>query len=135
MLSDILALVGIAGQFLGLPAESPLQGLQVTDQKFGGGAIAREGDVVTLHFVASTDMGKELASTEKRGLPYRFRIGAGEVAPFFDLVLHGMKEGGERKAVVPPELAYGVNGSQPVVPAKTTLVVEIRLIKVEKGAG
>src|SRR5688500_5224866 len=130
MLTDVALWMSLAGQFMGLPIGNPLPGFKLTELKPGTGIAAKAGDVVTLHFVAKVEKGKELASTEKLGLPYRFRVGSGEVPVFFEVCVGGMRVGGERKAIVPPEYGYGPAAAA-IVPPKATLDVWVKLVKID----
>jgi peptidylprolyl isomerase len=64
------------------------------------------------------------------GLGFSFTIGAGTVIKGWDQGVPGMKVGGKRRLIIPPELGYGVNGSGAVIPGNATLIFEIELLGV-----
>lgn len=64
-------------------------------------------------------------------MPLEFTLGAGEVLAGWDTGIRGMKVGGIRRLVLPPELAYGARGNGNLVPPNSTLVFEIELLEVK----
>ena len=80
------------------------------------GAEAKSGDKVTVQYVGvNYKTGKEFDSSWSRNEPFTFTLGAGEVIPGWDQGVEGMKVGGRRELVIPPELAYGPAGSPPAI--------------------
>ena len=107
----------------------PPDGLELEDAVVGDGLAAVEGDLVTVHYVVTTPEGRELASTQLRGLPFSFVLD--ERAPsYLRLAVLGMAEGGERLVRTSPSLAFGEEGLPPVVPPGASLVVRLRLLRV-----
>src|SRR5262249_35490297 len=82
-------------------------GLQYEALKEGTGAEAKKGDRVSVHYTATLKDGKKFDSSLDRGEPFEFNLGAGEVIKGWDEGVAGMKVGGKRKLVIPPELGYG----------------------------
>jgi peptidylprolyl isomerase len=74
--------------------------------------------------------GKEFDSSWSRYEPYSFQLGAGMVIPGWDQGVQGMKVGGRRELIIPPELAYGPEGSPPAIGPNETLVFVIDLLAV-----
>jgi peptidylprolyl isomerase len=103
---------------------------QVEDVKVGTGAEAKAGDSVSVHYVGTLPDGKEFDSSRKRGQPFTFPLGAGRVIRGWDLGVAGMKVGGVRKLVIPPEEAYGERGFPPVIPSNATLHFEVELVAI-----
>jgi len=66
-----------------------------------------------------------------RGEPFAFTLGAGQVIAGWDEGVKGMKVGGRRKLVLPPQLAYGEGGAPPAIPPGATLVFDVEVLKVE----
>ena len=66
-----------------------------------------------------------------RSEPFSFTLGAGEVIPGWDQGVEGMKVGGRRELIIPPELAYGAAGSPPAIGPNETLIFVIDLLAVK----
>lgn len=104
--------------------------LEVTDLVVGTGAVAVSGQKVTVHYTGTLTNGSKFDSSLDRGQPFSFPLGAGRVIRGWDEGVAGMKVGGKRKLVIPPEMGYGARGFPPVIPANATLVFEIELLGV-----
>ena len=105
--------------------------LEIEDLSVGTGVEAINGDKVTVHYTGWLIDGTKFDSSLDRGQPFSFQIGARQVIEGWDRGLRGMQVGGVRKLTIPPELAYGdraVGGG--LIPANSTLVFEIRLLKI-----
>ena len=113
------------------PAGSPPSRLQVDDIVKGRGAPARRGDTISGQYVGVTfSSGQEFDSSWDRGQPFSFRLGAGDVIPGWDRGLVGMRRGGRRQLTIPPDLAYGEQGSPPAIGPNETLVFVVDLVAV-----
>ncbi|OHB24356.1 MAG: hypothetical protein A2542_01365 [Parcubacteria group bacterium RIFOXYD2_FULL_52_8] len=108
-------------------------GLQVQDVVVGTGTEAKAGDTVSVHYTGTLENGTKFDSSVDRGQPFRFPLGAGMVIQGWDLGVAGMKEGGKRHLVIPASLAYGAASPSPLIPANSTLVFDVELIKVERA--
>jgi FKBP-type peptidyl-prolyl cis-trans isomerase FkpA len=107
-------------------------GLKYTDLKVGDGAEAKAGDTVEVHYTGWLTDGKKFDSSVDRGKPFKFRIAKGTVIAGWVEGVQGMKVGGKRKLVIPPDLAYGERGAGDVIPPNATLVFEVELLKILK---
>jgi FKBP-type peptidyl-prolyl cis-trans isomerase len=107
--------------------------LKITDVIAGTGAEAKKGDTVSINYSGTLENGKEFDSSYKRNQPFEFTLGVGQVIPGFDLGLLGMKVGGKRTIVIPPELGYG-SQSLAAIPPNSTLKFTVELLSV-KSAG
>ena len=117
-----------------VPTTPPPTTLQSTDLVVGKGAEAREGSAVEVHYVGKIyATGKEFDSSYERKEPIPFTIGEGGVIPGWDQGVAGMRVGGRRQLIVPPDLAYGAQGQPPDIPANSTLVFVIDLMSVKNG--
>lgn len=105
--------------------------LEVRDDVIGEGAEAVNGSLVTVNYVGTLEDGQKFDSSIDRGEPFQFVLGTGQVIPGWDLGVMGMKEGGKRHLVIPPELAYGQAGVPGAIPAGATLIFDVELLKVE----
>ena len=115
-----------------VPTGAPPQKLETTDLIEGTGTEAKSGDKVTVQYVGvGFDSRKEFDASWNRNEPFSFTLGASEVIPGWDQGVEGMKVGGQRELVIPPELAYGETGSPPVIGPNETLVFVIDLLEVE----
>jgi peptidylprolyl isomerase len=109
--------------------------LQVTDEVVGTGAAAQAGDSVTVNYVGSLTNGTVFDASANHGSTgFTFNLGAGQVIKGWDEGIVGMKVGGKRKLVIPASLAYGDQAVGGVIPADSTLVFEVELLKVQKAA-
>jgi peptidyl-prolyl cis-trans isomerase A (cyclophilin A) len=109
-------------------------GLGIEDVVVGDGPEAAVGDKVKVHYRGTLTDGTEFDSSRKHDRPFDFKIGAGNVIKGWDQGVPGMKVGGKRKLTVPAALGYGERGHPPVIPANATLIFEIELLDVAKGA-
>lgn len=107
-------------------------GLQVQDEVIGTGAEAKNGMLVTVHYTGTFTNGTKFDSSLDRGQPFQFILGGGMVIKGWDEGLLGMKVGGKRKLVIPPQLGYGAQANGPI-PANSTLVFEVQLLDVKAG--
>jgi peptidylprolyl isomerase len=115
-----------------VPKGAPPSELETRDLEEGSGAEAKTGDRVTMQYVGvNYENGKEFDSSWSRNEPFPFTLGAGEVIPGWDQGIVGMKVGGRRELIVPPELAYGETGAPPAIPPNETLIFVVDLLEVE----
>lgn len=104
--------------------------LQRQDLVEGTGREAVNGSTVTVHYVGTFVDGKEFDSSVRRGTPFSFKLGSGQVIQGWEQGVQGMKVGGKRILTVPPSLGYGPNDYGPI-PGNSTLIFDIELLKVE----
>lgn len=115
-----------------VPKGAPPKKLEVKDLEEGSGATAKSGDRVSVNYVGvNYKTGKEFDASWDRGEPFTFTLGAGEVIPGWDQGVAGMKVGGRRELIIPPELGYGPAGAPPAIPPNETLVFVVDLEAVE----
>jgi FKBP-type peptidyl-prolyl cis-trans isomerase FkpA len=112
--------------------------LETRDVQGGTGAEARQGRRVSVHYTGwlyhptkPEHHGRKFDSSRDRSEPFDFTLGAGEVIPGWDEGVQGMKVGGRRTLIIPPGMAYGRNGSPPVIPPNATLVFDVELVTVQ----
>ena len=112
-------------------------GLQYEDITPGTGAEATAGRHVQVHYTgwlhdpsAPEGRGRKFDSSKDRGDPFSFGLGQGMVIRGWDEGVQGMKVGGTRVLVIPPQLGYGARGAGGVIPPNATLVFEVELLGV-----
>jgi peptidylprolyl isomerase len=106
-------------------------GLQYYDLVEGDGPVAEAGQQVTVHYTGWLVDGTKFDSSLDRGQPLSFRLGSGGVIPGWDEGVAGMKVGGKRQLVIPPDLAYGETGAGGgIIPPGATLIFEVELLEV-----
>lgn len=96
----------------------------------GTGEAAGRGDEVTIHYAGLLPDGTLFDSSLAEGEPMTFRLGAREVIRGWEEGVEGMRPGGRRQLVIPPELAYGAEGMGDVIPPDQVLVFEVQLLEV-----
>ena len=109
-------------------------GLQYEDTVTGNGTEAVSGNQVSVHYTGwlfnGGMAGAKFDSSKDRGDPFRFSLGGGQVIRGWDEGVAGMKVGGTRRLVIPPELGYGTRGAGGVIPPNATLLFEVELLAV-----
>ena len=109
-------------------------GLPLTAVKPGTGAEARKGATVTVHYTGwlynDGQQGAKFDSSRDRGDPFQFPLGAGMVIKGWDEGVAGMKVGGQRTLIIPPEMGYGARGAGGVIPPNATLKFDVELLGV-----
>ena len=109
-------------------------GLQYEDTVAGTGAEAKAGQDVTVHYTGwlyeNGEAGAKFDSSKDRNDPFGFSLGAGMVIRGWDEGVQGMKVGGTRRLVIPPQLGYGARGAGGAIPPNATLLFEVELLGV-----
>ena len=108
------------------------------DDVMGTGAEAQSGQVVTVHYTGwlydpsrPDRKGNKFDSSRDSGRPFGFVVGAGRVIKGWDEGVAGMKVGGQRTLVIPPQMAYGERGAGGVIPPGATLIFDVELLEVK----
>jgi FKBP-type peptidyl-prolyl cis-trans isomerase len=104
------------------------KGLKFVESRVGTGKEARDKGTVTVNFVGWVD-GVKIDSSDDRGKPVSFVVGGDQVIEGWSLGVKGMREGGVRLLIIPPELAYGEEGRPGFVGSEKTLWYRLELIK------
>jgi peptidylprolyl isomerase len=111
-------------------------GLQYVDQKVGAGTTAVKGMTVDVHytgwFYKDGKKGAKFDSSFDRKQPISFKLGTNQVIAGWDEGIEGMKVGGKRDLIIPPDLAYGAEGHPGGIPPNSTLTFEVELVKASK---
>jgi peptidylprolyl isomerase len=111
-------------------------GLKYIDHKIGMGDVAKSGSKLQMHYTGwlyeKGKRGKKFDSSLDRGKPFVFKLGAGQVIKGWDEGIKGMKVGGRRELIIPPEMGYGSRGFPGAIPPNSTLNFEVELLGVAK---
>lgn len=111
-----------------VPSGAPPKKLEIKEIEKGSGPEAKSGDEVTVQYVGvGYESKEEFDSSWSRNEPFTFSLGAGQVIPGWDQGVKGMKVGGRRELIIPPNLAYGSAGSPPAIGPNETLIFVIDL--------
>lgn len=114
----------------GAPAQLPTT-LTGKDVVVGTGAEAVPGKTVSVHYVGMLPDGTVFDASRPRGQAFSFTLGSGQVIKGWDQGVAGMKVGGKRQLIIPPDLAYGSQGAGSSIPPNATLIFEVELLEVK----
>ena len=128
MLRGINKAIAIVSLLAGLPAFA--SELKVETLVEGAGIQAEKNKKVTVHYEGRLEDGTVFDASKRRGKPFSFTIGAGQVIEGWELGVAGMKVGEQRRLTIPPNLAYGKNGAGDAIPPNATLLFDIELLSV-----
>ncbi len=106
-------------------------GLKIQDITVGSGQEVKSGDSVTVHYLGTLENGTKFDSSYDRNTPFTTQIGVGQVIKGWDEGIVGMKVGGKRKLIIPPDLGYGQQGAGGSIPPNSTLIFEVELLGVK----
>jgi FKBP-type peptidyl-prolyl cis-trans isomerase FkpA len=130
VLAALTAACSQAGAGGGGSEVTTASGLKYTDVTVGSGAEATSGKMVDVHYTGWLLDGKKFDSSKDRGQPFNFKLGGGQVIKGWDEGVAGMKVGGTRTLMIPPELGYGARGAPGAIPPNATLKFEVELLGV-----
>ena len=114
----------------GLPAEEKSldSGLRYLDHVTGNGESIKSGQEAIVHYSGYLADGTKFDSSHDKGSPFSFPLGQGRVIKGWDEGIVGMKKGGKRTLIIPPELGYGERGAGGVIPPNAMLMFEVELV-------
>ena len=131
----VVALGAPAASAAGGQSEELADGLRYTDTVVGSGAVAGPGHKVVVNYTGwlwqHGRKGAKFDSSLDRDQPFSFVLGTHQVIRGWDEGVAGMKVGGKRSLIIPPDLAYGKEGSGGVIPPNATLIFDVELLRVE----
>ena len=109
-----------------------VQGVTIDDKKLGSGAAAKNGDRVGMRYIGKLQKDNKIFDSNKKGKPFTFKLGAGEVIKGWEIGVQGMQAGAERRIIIPPHLAYG-SKKMADIPANSTLVFDIKVLDINRS--
>lgn len=113
------------------PGMRKVGGMQVQDVVIGTGKEAHNGDTVSVNYLGTlASNGQKFDSSYDRNEPITFKLGSGQVIEGWEKGILGMKVGGKRILIIPPNMAYGDQAVGDVIPANSTLKFEVELVDV-----
>ncbi|KAI5199940.1 hypothetical protein E4T39_06007 [Aureobasidium subglaciale] len=111
------------------PTVKTVNGVTIDDKKIGSGPAAKKGDRIGMRYIGKLQNGKVFDSN-KKGKPFSFKLGTGEVIKGWDIGIAGMQVGGERRVTVPAQHAYG-SQSLPGIPKNSTLIFDVKCVEIK----
>ncbi|KAH6997817.1 hypothetical protein BKA56DRAFT_536774 [Ilyonectria sp. MPI-CAGE-AT-0026] len=106
-----------------------VQGVTIDDRTAGNGRTAKNGDTVGVRYIGKLANGQQF-DANKKGKPFAFKVGKGQVIKGWDIGVVGMAIGGERRLTIPAHLAYGSRG-MPGIPANSQLTFDVKLLEIK----
>lgn len=121
------------------PAATPAAELKIIDRQVGTGREVQSGRAALVQYTgwlyddkAPENKGKQFDTSANRGLPFGFIVGVGKVIKGWDQGVLGMKVGGKRTLIIPPQLGYGDKDvGNGLIPPNSTLLFDIELVDVK----
>lgn len=118
-----------AEQTTGTLGVKEIKGVKIDDKKLGKGPAAKAGNTVSMRYIGKLEDGKVFDSN-KKGKPFSFKLGKGEVIKGWDIGVAGMAVGAERRISIPPHLAYGKK-ALPGIPGNSRLIFDVKLLEIK----
>ncbi|KAI6795312.1 hypothetical protein KC331_g12982, partial [Hortaea werneckii] len=109
-----------------------VQGVTIDDKKLGTGPAAKSGDRVAMRYIGKLQKDNKVFDSNKKGKPFSFKLGAGQVIKGWEIGIQGLAVGGERRITIPANLAYGKQNMGDI-PPNSTLIFDVKLLEVNKG--
>jgi FK506-binding nuclear protein len=106
-----------------------VQGVTIDDRTVGTGRTAKNGDTVGVRYIGKLQNGQQF-DANKKGKPFSFKVGKGQVIKGWDIGIAGMAIGGERRMTIPAHLAYG-SKALPGIPANSQLTFDVKLLEIK----
>ena len=105
--------------------------LEIKNNIEGDGVEILNHSKIKVHYIGTLEDGTKFDSSYDRGQPFSFQIGLRQVIEGWENGLMGMRVGGKRTLIIPPELAYGEMGAGDLIPPNATLVFDIEIVEVQ----
>ena len=108
--------------------------LEIKNNIEGDGVEILKHSKIKVHYIGTLEDGTKFDSSYDRGVPFSFQIGLRQVIEGWEIGIIGMKVGGKRTLIIPPELGYGERGAGKLIPPNSTLIFDIEIIDVQPPA-
>ena len=108
--------------------------LEIKNNIEGYGVEILNHSKIKVHYIGTLEDGTKFDSSYDRGEPFSFQIGLRQVIEGWETGIMGMKVGGKRTLIIPPELGYGQRGAGELIPPNSTLVFDVEIIDVQPPA-
>ncbi len=123
--------VPTAGTTTNAAVTKTASGLQIIDNQVGTGTEAKVGAAVSVNYTGYLTNGTKFDSSIGKA-PFGFTLGAGRVIKGWDEGVVGMRVGGKRRLIIPPNLGYGAAGAGGVIPPNAELIFDVELLDVKQ---
>lgn len=111
-----------------------VQGVTIDTRKPGQGAVAKKGDRVSMRYIGKLQKDGKVFDSNKKGKPFTFKLGAGEVIKGWDIAgLDNVRSGSEHRWTIPAHLGYGSKGAKPDIPGNATLIFDVKVLEIKKA--
>ena len=108
--------------------------LEIKNNLEGDGVEILNHSKIKVHYIGTLEDGTKFDSSYDRGEPFSFQIGLRQVIEGWETGIIGMKVGGKRTLIIPPELGYGKRGAGKLIPPNSTLIFDIEIIDAQPPA-
>ena len=105
--------------------------LEIKNNLEGYGVEILNHSKIKVHYIGMLEDGTKFDSSYDRGEPFSFQIGLRQVIEGWETGIIGMKVGGKRTLIIPPELGYGERGAGELIPPNSTLIFDVELLGIQ----
>ena len=109
-----------------------IQGVTVDVRKAGDGDVAKKGDRVSMRYIGKLQKDGKVFDSNKKGKPFAFKLGVGEVIKGWDVGVNGLRAGSAARLTIPAHMAYGSKGV-PGIPPNSTLIFDVKVLEIKKN--
>lgn len=102
------------------------------EQQPGTGTPAQAGDTITVHYTGMLTSGQVFDTSLKRGQPFSFQLGSGQVIQGWDQGLIGAQQGGKYRLLIPSAMGYGERGAGAAIPPNADLIFDVEVLSISK---
>jgi peptidylprolyl isomerase len=111
-------------------AEDAGEGMRYIIEEEGSGPSPEAGDTVAVHYTGFLLNGMPFESTREQEEPVEFTLGEESIIEGWERTLLDMRVGEKRRAIIPPNLAYGSRGARDIIPPNSFIVLDVELVDI-----